>query len=74
MRTNAEENRECARFIAAKLHSAKSPVAILLPDKGVSALDAEGMPFYDPEATVGQDDYSRELNDVTTYLTHNLRR
>ena len=74
MRTNAEENRECARFIAAKLRSATSPVAVLLPDKGVSALDAEGMPFYDPEATVGQHACSREPNIVTKYLTHKLRR
>lgn len=37
----SDENREFARFIAAKLAFAKAPVAVLLPDKGISALDAE---------------------------------
>jgi uncharacterized protein (UPF0261 family) len=36
MRTNVAENRACAAFIAAKLAAAKAPVAVLLPEKGVS--------------------------------------
>ena len=50
MRTTAEENQRCAQWIAAKLCQARGPLVILLPEKGVSALDAPGQPFYDPEA------------------------
>jgi uncharacterized protein (UPF0261 family) len=50
MRTTAEENRRCARWIAAKLNQSSSPIRILIPEKGVSALDAPGQPFHDPEA------------------------
>lgn len=51
MRTSAEENEACAAFIARKLAAAAAPTEVLLPEKGVSALDAPGMPFHDPEAT-----------------------
>lgn len=51
MRTTVEENKKFAQFIADKLNKAKGRVTVLLPTKGVSALDAEGKPFYDPEAT-----------------------
>ena len=50
MRTTAEENREFARFIAGKLNSANGPFVLLIPEKGVSALDAAGQVFWDPEA------------------------
>lgn len=50
MRTTIEENRELGRIIAEKLNLAKGPVVVFIPLKGVSALDKEGMPFYDPEA------------------------
>jgi uncharacterized protein (UPF0261 family) len=50
MRTTADENRQCARFIAAKLNLAKAPFRLLIPEKGVSALDAAGQPFFDPES------------------------
>jgi hypothetical protein len=51
MRTNAAENRAFAHVIANKLNKSTAPVTILLPEKGVSALDSPGKPFYDPEAT-----------------------
>ncbi|KAF3793089.1 Uncharacterized protein EJ110_NYTH02513 [Nymphaea thermarum] len=51
MRTTPEENKRFARFIADKLNKATSNVRVLLPWKGVSALDAPGKPFYDPDAT-----------------------
>lgn len=51
MRTTPEENREAAKFIADKLNHSVAPLRVVLPGKGVSALDAEGQPFYDPEAT-----------------------
>jgi uncharacterized protein (UPF0261 family) len=50
MRTTAEENRKIARWIGAKMNKATSPVVILIPERGVSALDAPGQPFYDPQA------------------------
>jgi uncharacterized protein (UPF0261 family) len=50
MRTTADENRQFARWIAAKLNRAESPFTILIPEGGVSALDAPGRPFFDPEA------------------------
>eukprot|EP01018_Ginkgo_biloba_P008457 Gb_05923 [translate_table: standard] len=51
MRTTVEENKTSAGFIAKKLNKSSSPVRVLLPEKGVSALDAPGKPFYDPQAT-----------------------
>ncbi len=50
MRTTPEENREFARFIAARLNRMEGPVCFLLPLKGVSMIDAPGKPFHDPEA------------------------
>lgn len=50
LRTTAEENVEIGRRIAGKLGEARGPVAVLLPLKGVSAMDAEGGLFFDPEA------------------------
>ncbi len=48
MRTNAEENRLIARFIATRIRKAVSPVFVLIPELGLSALDAPGQPFHDP--------------------------
>lgn len=50
MRTTVEENRKIAQWIAGKLNRSTSPVTLLLPEGGVSLLDAPGKPFYDPEA------------------------
>jgi uncharacterized protein (UPF0261 family) len=50
MRTTPDENRQCARFIASKLNRAAAPWTLLIPEKGVSALDAQGQPFWDPAA------------------------
>lgn len=50
MRTTADENRQCARWIAAKLNRSTAPLIVLIPEGGVSALDAPGKPFWDPEA------------------------
>ncbi len=38
------------RWIAAKLNRAVAPFCILIPTHGVSALDASGKPFDDPDA------------------------
>ncbi|MFB9907998.1 Tm-1-like ATP-binding domain-containing protein [Allokutzneria oryzae] len=50
MRTTEEESAELGRRIAAKLVGATGPTALFLPARGVSAIDAEGMPFHDPGA------------------------
>ncbi len=50
MRTTPEENRQFARWIAAKLNRSTAPLIVLIPEGGVSALDAPGQPFHDPQA------------------------
>jgi len=50
MRTTVEENREMGEWIAERLNRCKGPVRFLIPEKGVSAIDAPGQPFHDPEA------------------------
>ncbi|CAM8900488.1 unnamed protein product [Rhodiola kirilowii] len=62
MRTTVEENLEFARFIADKVmkSSSSSKICICLPEKGISALDAPGKPFYDPS--------------VASALIHELQR
>jgi uncharacterized protein (UPF0261 family) len=49
-RTTAQELREIAGVVSRKLNQSKGPVAVLIPLKGWSSLDKEGMPLYDPEA------------------------
>lgn len=50
MRTTAEENHRIGEWIAAKLNQMRGEVRFLIPEKGVSMIDVEGGPFYDPEA------------------------
>ncbi|MBZ4653212.1 MAG: hypothetical protein JG781_550 [Peptococcaceae bacterium] len=50
MRTTPEECKQLGEIIAAKLNMAQGPVKVVLPLKGVSLIDVEGKPFYDPEA------------------------
>jgi len=50
MRTTPEENAKLGAEIGRKLSEAKGPVTVLLPLRGVSAIDREGQPFDDPEA------------------------
>jgi uncharacterized protein (UPF0261 family) len=52
MRTTPEENRLFARFIASKLNGADAPFDVLIPEQGLSAIDAVGQPFHDPEADI----------------------
>lgn len=52
MRTTPQECARIGVWIADKLNKATGPVCLLLPEKGVSALDIEGGPFWDPPATV----------------------
>jgi uncharacterized protein (UPF0261 family)/ABC-type branched-subunit amino acid transport system ATPase component len=50
MRTTVEENARIGRWIGERLNQMDAPVRFLLPEGGVSALDANGQPFDDPAA------------------------
>ncbi|MFY2854068.1 Tm-1-like ATP-binding domain-containing protein [Achromobacter xylosoxidans] len=50
MRTTAEENRRQGEWIAERLNRCDGPVRFLIPEGGVSALDAPGQAFWDPQA------------------------
>jgi uncharacterized protein (UPF0261 family) len=50
MRTTPEECRHIGQWIAEKLNACEGRVRFLIPEKGVSALDAPGQAFYDAEA------------------------
>jgi uncharacterized protein (UPF0261 family) len=50
MRTTPEENRAIGEWIASRLNQAEGEVRFLLPLRGVSAIDAAGQPFHDPDA------------------------
>lgn len=50
MRTTPAENSEIGRWLAGRVNLMKGPASLLLPLRGISALDAPGMPFHDTEA------------------------
>jgi uncharacterized protein (UPF0261 family)/ABC-type branched-subunit amino acid transport system ATPase component len=50
MRTTAEENERMGRWIGERLNQMDGPVRFFIPEGGVSALDAQRQPFWDPEA------------------------
>lgn len=50
MRTTPDECAELGRTMAEKLNRARGPVVFVMPLRGVSAIDAEGEPFYWPDA------------------------
>ncbi len=50
MRTSKGENHELGRILAGKANASKGPVSVLIPERGVSVISAEGQPFHDPEA------------------------
>ena len=52
MRTTAEENERMGRWIGERLNAMDGPVRFFLPEGGVSALDAPGQPFWDPDADI----------------------
>jgi len=49
MRTTVEECQLIGRWIAEKLNACNGPVRVLIPEGGVSALDAPGRAFHDPD-------------------------
>ena len=50
MRTTAEENERMGAWIGERLNQMSAPVRFFLPAGGVSALDAPGQAFHDPQA------------------------
>jgi len=50
MRTTVEENRIMGEWIAERLNRCEGEVRFLIPEGGVSAIDAPGQPFHDPNA------------------------
>ena len=50
MRTTPDENARMGEWIARRINEMSGPVRFLIPEGGVSALDAPGQPFHDPEA------------------------
>ena len=50
MRTTPEENAEIGRWLGAKLNACEGQVRFLLPEGGVSALDAPDAAFHDEDA------------------------
>ncbi|WP_037436430.1 MULTISPECIES: Tm-1-like ATP-binding domain-containing protein [Sinorhizobium] len=50
MRTTPEECSRIGEWIAERLNLCEGPVRFLIPELGVSAIDAPGQPFHDPEA------------------------
>lgn len=50
MRTSLEENKKMGAWIADRLNQMDGPVRFLIPEKGLSALDAPDMLFWDPAA------------------------
>lgn len=50
MRTTVDECRAIGEFIARKLNAMAGPVRFVIPEGGVSALDAPGKAFWDPAA------------------------
>ena len=50
MRTTRDENARVGAWIAGRLNRCEGEVRFLIPEGGVSLLDAPGQPFHDPEA------------------------
>jgi len=50
VRTTPDENIVVGKWIGEKLNRCEGPVRFLIPQEGLSALDAPGQPFFDPEA------------------------
>jgi uncharacterized protein (UPF0261 family) len=71
MRTTAEEMADLGGRIGRKAAAATGPAEVFWPDRGVSALDADGQPFRDPAA----DEACREaLDRELTAAGRTLRR
>jgi uncharacterized protein (UPF0261 family) len=50
MRTTPDENARIGAWIVERINRMDGPAVLLLPLHGISAIDASGQPFHDPEA------------------------
>jgi len=66
MRTTVEENDRIGRWIGNRLNEMTGPVRFFLPEAGVSALDSQGQPFWDPAADKALFDALEETVRQTT--------
>lgn len=72
MRTTEGENTQIGRWIAERLNQCDGPIHLLIPQGGLSALDAPGEPFWNPAANKALFD-SLETHFKTS-ATHRLVR
>ena len=77
MRTTVEENARFGAWLAARLNRMEGPVRFLLPEGGVSAIDAPGQPFFDPLADAAflaalEADFSPAPNRRLLRIPHNI--
>jgi len=72
MRTTPRETAAIGQWIATKLNRATGPVCLLLPEKGISALDIEGGPFWNVAATDAL--FAALENTLTKTGTRQIRR
>ncbi len=68
MRTTPEENALIGVDLATKVAASHGPATIMLPRRGVSALDASGQPFNDPESRQALFDAIRAHTGATTVV------
>ena len=66
MRTTPEENRKMGQWIGAKLNAMDGPVRFLLPEGGVSGLDAPGQPFDNEQARTALIEALEETVETTS--------
>ncbi len=69
MRTTPEETAELGRIMARKLSEAKGPTTVIIPTRGVSAIDQTGQPFDSPEArTAWIENLKAHIGDNVTVI------
>ena len=69
MRTTVEENAELGKIMARKLSQAKGPTTVIIPQHGVSAIDADEQPFNSPEArTAWIENLKANIGDNVTVI------
>ena len=72
MRTTPEESALIGADMARKISAAAGPVSVLLPARGVSAIDREGQPFDDPVARRALHDAIRSGLDAVEVIELDL--
>ena len=69
MRTTPEETAELGRIMARKLSEAQGPTTVIIPTRGVSAIDQTGQPFDSPEArTAWIENLKAHISDNVTII------